>query len=39
LPEAGNLLIDERRKSDPSITKLGTDMAVPRAALEPVMAM
>jgi D-lactate dehydrogenase (cytochrome) len=29
VPEAVNLFIDERRKSDPELTKLGTDMAVP----------
>lgn len=36
LPEAINLLIDERRKSEPGLTKLGTDMAVPDDALERV---
>jgi D-lactate dehydrogenase (cytochrome) len=39
IPEAVNLLIDERRKSEPGITKLGTDMAVPDARLEEVMAL
>jgi len=39
VPEAVNLLIGERQKTDPSITKLGTDMSVPDAALEQVMAM
>ena len=34
LPEAVNLLIDERRKNTPGLIKLGTDMAVPNAALE-----
>jgi len=34
LPEAVNLLIDERRKNTPGLIKLGTDMAVPDAALE-----
>ena len=29
VPESVNMLIDERRKADPSITKLGSDMAVP----------
>ena len=29
VPESVNMLIDERRKTDPSITKLGSDMAVP----------
>ena len=39
VPEAVNLLIGERQKTDPAITKLGTDMSVPDAALELVMAM
>jgi D-lactate dehydrogenase (cytochrome) len=39
VPEAVNLLIDERRKSEPSLTKLGTDMAVPDHCLEEVMGM
>jgi len=39
VPEAVNLTIDERRRSDQSITKLGTDMAVPDAALSRVMAL
>jgi D-lactate dehydrogenase (cytochrome) len=34
LPEAINLLIDQRRKSAPGLIKLGTDMAVPDEALE-----
>jgi D-lactate dehydrogenase (cytochrome) len=29
LPEALNLLVDQRRKSEPGLTKLGTDLAVP----------
>ncbi len=33
LPEAVNRLIDERRKNEPALTKLGTDMAVPDAHL------
>ena len=33
LPEAVNNLIDERRKTEPALTKLGTDMAVPDAHL------
>lgn len=37
-PEAVNLLIDERRKTCPNLTKLGTDMAVPDAALESILA-
>jgi len=39
VPEAVNLLIDGRRKKEPRLTKLGTDLAVPDAQLEPVMAM
>ncbi len=37
VPEAVNLLIDQRRKIDSNITKLGTDMAVPDSNLEEVM--
>jgi len=36
-PEAVNSLIDERRKIEPRITKLGTDMAVPDESLEYIM--
>lgn len=39
VPEAVNLLIDERRKSCPELTKLGTDMSVPDDQLESVMVM
>ena len=39
VPEAVNLVIDERRHSEPGVTKLGTDMAVPDARLADVMAM
>jgi D-lactate dehydrogenase (cytochrome) len=39
VPESVNRLIDERRRTDPSITKLSTDMAVPDDRLEDVMAM
>jgi len=38
LPEAVNLLIDERRRTEPGLTKLGTDMAVPPACLESLLA-
>lgn len=38
-PEAVNLLIDERRRTHPALTKLGTDMAVPDAALDEIMAV
>ena len=37
VPEAVNLLIDERRKDHPSLTKLGTDMSVPNDRLDAVM--
>jgi D-lactate dehydrogenase (cytochrome) len=37
LPEAVNRLIDERRKTEPTLTKLGTDMAVPDAHLSPIL--
>lgn len=39
IPEAVNLLIDERKKTCPDITKLGTDMSVPDEHLETVMAI
>ncbi|EDS78595.1 oxidoreductase, FAD-binding [Clostridium botulinum C str. Eklund] len=39
VPEAVNLLIDERRKEYPSLTKLGTDMAVPNSKLKEVMKL
>lgn len=39
VPESVNMLIDERRKSDPTITKLGSDMSVPDSALHDVVAM
>jgi len=38
LPEAVNRWIDERRRQAPALTKLGTDMAVPDAALAGVLA-
>ncbi len=34
LPERVNSIIAERKRSDPGITKIGTDMAVPISALE-----
>ena len=37
LPEAVNSLIDERRKTEPTLTKLGTDMAVPDAHLGAIL--
>ena len=39
LPEAVNLLIDERRRTEPGLTKLGTDMAVPAASLDALLAL
>ncbi len=36
VPEAVNLTIDERRKTDPRIAKLGTDLAVPDTELRRV---
>ncbi len=37
VPETVNLVIDERRKKEPALTKLGTDMAVSDADIEKVM--
>ena len=39
MPEAVNLLIDERKRSNAELTKLGTDMSVPDEHLEAVIAM
>lgn len=39
IPESVNLLIDERRRSEPGLTKLGTDMSVPDRELENVIRM
>jgi D-lactate dehydrogenase (cytochrome) len=39
VPEAVNLTIDERRKKEPALTKLGTDLAVPDAKLNEVLAL
>jgi len=39
LPEAVNLQIDERRKKEPELTKLGTDLAVPDNRLNEIMEM
>ncbi len=38
LPEAVNLAIDERRRIDPSLAKLGTDMAVPDPLLGRILS-
>ncbi|MDD4869797.1 MAG: FAD-binding oxidoreductase [Kiritimatiellae bacterium] len=37
LPEAVNLQIDEKRKKEPTLTKLGTDLAVPDDKLEEII--
>lgn len=39
VPESVNMLIAERKKSDPVITKLGTDMAVPDDCLRRVVRL
>ncbi len=39
VPESVNMLIDQRRRTDPSITKLGSDMSVPDDCLRDVIAM
>jgi D-lactate dehydrogenase (cytochrome) len=39
IPESVNLLIGERKKAIPQLTKLGTDMSVPDGRLEDVMQM
>ena len=39
VPETVNLVIDERRRKEPALTKLGTDMAVGDGDLEKVMAL
>jgi D-lactate dehydrogenase (cytochrome) len=39
VPETVNLVIDERRKKEPRLTKLGTDMAVSDSDLEKVMTL
>jgi len=39
VPESVNLTIDERRRDNPELTKLGTDMAVPDEYLEAVISM
>lgn len=38
VPESVNMLIDERRRTSPSITKLGSDMSVPDDRLADVIA-
>lgn len=37
VPESTNMLIDERKRIDPAITKLGSDMSVPDAQLRDIM--
>lgn len=39
VPEAVNLVIDERRKTEPALVKLGTDMSVPDEHLEGVLEL
>ena len=39
IPESVNMLIDERRRRDPVITKLGSDMSVPDDRLHDVVAL
>ena len=39
VPESVNMLIDERRRRDPVITKLGSDMSVPDERLRDVIAL
>lgn len=39
VPESTNMFIDERKRKDPIITKLGADMSVPNERLTDVMAM
>ena len=39
VPESVNMLIDERRRTDPTITKLGSDMSVPDERLHDVVAL
>jgi D-lactate dehydrogenase (cytochrome) len=39
VPESVNMLIDERRRTEPELTKLGTDMAVPDTRLDNVLSM
>lgn len=38
-PESVNLTIDQRRRTNPQLTKLGTDMAVPDAKLTEMIAL
>lgn len=39
VPESVNMLIDQRKKKDPIITKLGSDMSVPDAYLKDVLKL
>ncbi len=38
VPESVNMLIDERRRTNPGITKLGSDMSVPNERLADIVA-
>lgn len=39
VPECVNRIIDERRRAEPRLIKLGTDLAVPDQALDEIMAL
>lgn len=39
IPESVNMLVDEKRRDNPALTKLGSDMAIPDEYLEWVMAL
>ncbi len=39
VPESVNMLIDQRRRAEPTITKLGSDMSVPDERLHDVFAL
>ena len=39
IPESVNMLIDQRRRDEPGITKLGSDMSVPNERLHDVMEL
>ncbi|MEG1997642.1 MAG: FAD-binding oxidoreductase, partial [Clostridiales bacterium] len=39
VPESVNMLIDQRKKTEPTITKLGTDMSAPDSELSNIMTM
>lgn len=39
VPESVNMIVDQRKKAEPIITKLGSDMSVPDSALKDVFAL